>query len=114
MHEQCGFSRPRVSAASCGRRRWSKRALTSASIFSASSSVLGVPDVSPRGVSSGVRWTKARGSRRRHGVTGRLLGIQRSLAGRPWRDDQQAAELSERIVVFNAEASARALPAASE
>lgn len=52
--------------------------------------------------------------KRRHGVTGRLLGIQRVLAGRAWHHDRRAAELSERIVVFNAEASGRALPAPSE
>jgi hypothetical protein len=51
-------------------------------------------------------------TQRRHGVTGRLLGMERTLASRPWQHDRQAAELRDRIVMFNAEASARALPAA--
>jgi hypothetical protein len=50
-------------------------------------------------------------AKRRQGVTGRLLGLERALAGRPWRGDRHAADLRDRIIHFNAEASARALPA---
>jgi hypothetical protein len=50
-------------------------------------------------------------SRRSEGVTGRLLKAERMLVGRRWQNDKQAAAIRERIMMFNAQASARALPA---
>lgn len=50
-------------------------------------------------------------ARRRHGITGRLLWIERILASRQWNGSRQAADIREQIIMFNAEASARALPA---
>lgn len=47
---------------------------------------------------------------RRHGVTDRLAQISRRLADRSWHASQQAAELRDRIEVFNTEAQGRALP----
>jgi hypothetical protein len=51
-------------------------------------------------------------ARRSEGVTGRLMKVERVLASKPWQRDRQAADMRDRIVMFNAEASARALPAA--
>jgi hypothetical protein len=50
---------------------------------------------------------------RGEGVTGRLIKAERMLVTKPWRQDRHAVDLRERIVLFNAEASARALPAAA-
>ena len=50
--------------------------------------------------------------RRSEGVTGRLLKAERMLVAKAWQSDRQAADMREQIVMFNAEASARALPAA--
>ena len=52
-------------------------------------------------------------ARRRHGVRGRLVGMQRTLGQPAWRGDQRAAELRDRISAFNAESGARELPAAT-
>lgn len=50
---------------------------------------------------------------RRHGLTGRLEGVGRTLVNARWRDDPAAGELRDRIEVFNFEATAsRALPSA--
>jgi hypothetical protein len=52
-------------------------------------------------------------AQRRHGLTGRLDQLGRSLTGRQWRYTPAADDLRDRIEVFNAEASTmRALPAA--
>jgi hypothetical protein len=48
---------------------------------------------------------------RRHSLTDRLAQMARALAGRRWHNQRQAAELRDRIEVFNTEAEARALPA---
>ena len=50
---------------------------------------------------------------RSEGVTGRLLVAERLLASSRWRQDRRATQLREQILMFNAEASARALPAAA-
>ena len=50
---------------------------------------------------------------RSEGVTGRLIKAERMLVTKDWQRDRQAAEIREQIVLFNAEASARALPAAA-
>jgi hypothetical protein len=52
-------------------------------------------------------------ARRSEGVTGRLMKVQRTLASKSWQQDRQAADMRDRILMFNAEASARALPAGS-
>lgn len=49
---------------------------------------------------------------RRHGITDRLSQISRKLSDRTWQGNLQAAELRDRIEVFNADAQGRALPAA--
>ena len=51
--------------------------------------------------------------RRSEGVTGRLMKAERMLVAKAWQSDRQAADMREQIVMFNAEASARALPAAT-
>jgi hypothetical protein len=50
--------------------------------------------------------------KRRHSLTDRLAQMARVLASATWHGDHQAAELRDRIEVFNAEAVARALPSA--
>ncbi len=50
--------------------------------------------------------------KRRHSLTDRLAQMARVLASATWHGDHQAAELRDRIEVFNAEAAARALPSA--
>lgn len=50
---------------------------------------------------------------RGEGVTGRLIKAERLLVTKPWQRDRQAAALRDQIVLFNAEASARALPVAA-
>ena len=50
---------------------------------------------------------------RGEGVTGRLIKAERLLVTKRWQHDRRAAEMREQIVLFNAEASARALPAAA-
>jgi hypothetical protein len=50
--------------------------------------------------------------KRRHSLTDRLAQIARVLAGRTWHGDREAAQLRDRIEVFNVEAQARALPSA--
>jgi hypothetical protein len=50
---------------------------------------------------------------RSEGVTGRLIRAERMLVTKHWQRDRQAADIREQIVLFNAEASARALPAAA-
>jgi hypothetical protein len=49
---------------------------------------------------------------RRHSLTDRLVQMARVLSSTRWRDDHQAAELRDRIEMFNTEAEARALPSA--
>jgi hypothetical protein len=49
--------------------------------------------------------------KRSEGVTARLLKAERMLVAPRWQRARQAAEIREQIAVFNAEASARALPA---
>jgi hypothetical protein len=51
-------------------------------------------------------------ARRRHGIVGRLLGIDQVLAGASWRGDRSAGAVRERIAAFNGQACAGALPAA--
>lgn len=48
---------------------------------------------------------------RSEGVTGRLIKAERMLVAKQWQSDRQAAHMRDQIVMFNAEASARALPA---
>lgn len=50
-------------------------------------------------------------AKRSEGVTARLLKAERMLVAPRWRRDRQAAAMREQIAVFNAEATARALPA---
>lgn len=50
---------------------------------------------------------------RSEGVTGRLTKSARLLGAKRWQSDRQAAGVREQIVMFNAEASARALPAST-
>lgn len=50
---------------------------------------------------------------RSEGVTGRLIKAERILVSKSWRRDRRAADIREQIVLFNAQASARALPAAA-
>jgi hypothetical protein len=50
---------------------------------------------------------------RSEGVTGRLIKAERMLVNKQWQRDRQAAGIREQIVLFNAQASARALPAAA-
>jgi hypothetical protein len=50
--------------------------------------------------------------RRSEGITGRLGYTERLLTARRWQAERRAAAIREQIVMFNAVASARALPAA--
>jgi hypothetical protein len=50
-------------------------------------------------------------AQRRHSITDRLAQAARTLSGPRWQRDHQAAQLRDRIEVFNAEAEGRALPA---
>ncbi|MQA25274.1 MAG: hypothetical protein GEU94_07350 [Micromonosporaceae bacterium] len=51
-------------------------------------------------------------AQRRHGLTDRLAGLSRKLADERWHGSREAAELRDRIEVFNTEAQGRALPTA--
>lgn len=50
---------------------------------------------------------------RSEGVTGRLIKAERMLVTKDWQHERKAADIREQIVLFNAQASVRALPAAA-